>query len=301
MPLWCAFRAVWSTWTRGLTGKLVQSDPDQVLTRRIFIAAFEHGRQDLHEAMARAVDGAMIWGGQDAVLQVRALPFPHWARVAVFGPRISVAAMDSVAWANPVERETWCRRLARDVWQFDQQACSSPQVLFFERSTGQSIHEFLHSLQRAFEAENQAHPRRTIPAGLTSAICNARTAWLLANTAHRAIFPMGPDWDFTNRFRIGPSETDPRQNLDDLGSGRFDGCGDKVRWKCADVRDWAWPIRRKSEGSLCVCLRQGRRSNSEIGAHARVRFSTGRRGFNPAYNPYGSAMAFVRRTKATEH
>ncbi|HXW15838.1 MAG TPA: acyl-CoA reductase, partial [Terriglobia bacterium] len=55
--------------TRRLMEKLVQSDPGEILTRRIFMAAFEHSRQDLHEAMARAVDGAMIWGGEEAVLQ----------------------------------------------------------------------------------------------------------------------------------------------------------------------------------------------------------------------------------------
>lgn len=180
--------------TRSLMGKLVQSDPGEVLTRRIFMAAFEHGRQDLHEAMAQAVDGAMIWGGEEAVLQVRALPFPHWARLAVFGPRISVAAMDAGAWGCSDRQESWCRRIARDVWQFDQQACSSPQVLFLERGAGESTAQFLPVLQRAFETENQAHPRQTIPAALTSTIYNARASWLLKNTANQAVFPMGPDW-----------------------------------------------------------------------------------------------------------
>jgi Acyl-CoA reductase (LuxC) len=180
--------------TQCLMAKLVQSDPGELLTRRIFMVAFEHGRQDLHEAMAQSVDGAMIWGGQEAVLQIRALPFPHWARVAVFGPRISVAAMDAGAWGNPDEQESWSLRLARDVWQFDQQACSSPQVLFLEKGTGQSTTQFLSILRRAFETENQAHPRRTIPAALTSAICQARASWLLTDTAHQAVFPNSPDW-----------------------------------------------------------------------------------------------------------
>ena len=180
--------------TRRLMEKLVQSDPGELLTRRIFMAAFEHGRQDLQEAMAQVVDGAMIWGGEEAVLQIRSLPFPHWARVAVFGPRISVAAMDAGAWGNTDEQESWCRRIARDVWQFDQQACSSPQVLFLEKRAGQSTAQFLSYLRRAFETENQAHPRRTIPAVLTSAICHARASWLLNDTAHQAVFPMGPDW-----------------------------------------------------------------------------------------------------------
>jgi len=180
--------------TQCLMEKLVQSDPGELLTRRIFMAAFEHGRQDLHAAIAQAVDGAMIWGGEEAVSQIRALPFPHWARVAVFGPRISAAAMDAGAWGNPDEQESWCRRIARDVWQFDQQACSSPQVLFLEKGNGQSTAQFLLLLRRAFETENQAHPRRTIPAALTSAICQARASWLLKETGHQAVFPKAPDW-----------------------------------------------------------------------------------------------------------
>src|SRR5580698_2219410 len=136
-----------------LIDKLAQSDPGERLTRRIFMAAFDHERRDLHEAMARNVDGAMIWGGQESVLQVRSLPFPHWARIQVFGPRISVSAMDAAAWSDPAEQDSWCLRMARDVWQFDQQACSSPQVLYLENKTGRSTSQFCSALQRAFEAE----------------------------------------------------------------------------------------------------------------------------------------------------
>jgi hypothetical protein len=180
--------------TRILMEKLVQGDLDGRLTRRIFMAAFDHGRQDLQVAMAQAVDGAMIWGGAESILQVRSLPFPHWARVSVFGPRISIAAMDAGAWSNPEGQKTWCLRLARDVWQFDQQACSSPQVLFLERGAGQSTAQFLSNLQQAFETENRAHPRQNIAAVLTSTICQARASWLLNDPAHLAAFPMDPAW-----------------------------------------------------------------------------------------------------------
>jgi len=102
--------------------------------------------------------------------------------------------MDAGAWGNPDEQEVWCRRIARDVWQFDQQACSSPQVLFLEKGAGQSAAQFMMVLRRAFDAENQAHPRRAIPAVLTSAICLAPASWLLKDTAHQAVFPKSPDW-----------------------------------------------------------------------------------------------------------
>jgi Acyl-CoA reductase (LuxC) len=180
--------------TRLLMEKLALSDPSGRLTRRILMASFDHRRQDLQAAMAKSVDGAMIWGGEEAVLQIRALPFRHWARLAVFGPRISVAAMDSGAWSDSKQQESWCLRLARDVWQFDQQACSSPQVLFLERCAGQSNDQFLSKLKRAFETENRAHPRHDIPAVLTSTICQARASWLLNDAAHNAIFPSSPDW-----------------------------------------------------------------------------------------------------------
>jgi len=180
--------------TRRIVQKLDEGDSDHVLTERVFLALFDHARQDLQEAMARAVDGAMIWGGADAVLTVRALPFPHWARLAVFGPRISVAAMDAQTWCNKQERKPWCQRIARDVWQFDQQACSSPQVLFLERNHGHSTAEFLEDLRDAFEAENHLHPRQTIHPALTSAICQARASWLLDDVANRALFPPSPDW-----------------------------------------------------------------------------------------------------------
>jgi hypothetical protein len=180
--------------TRILMEKLAQSDPDGRLTRRIFMAAFDHDRRDLQEAMAKAVDSAMIWGGEEAVLQIRSLPFPHWARIVVFGPRISVAAMDAGAWGDPQEQKSWCLRIARDVWQFDQQACSSPQVLFLERKLGQPTAEFVSNLTQAFENENRAHPRRTIPAALTSRICQARASWLMSGSSQQAFFPLGPDW-----------------------------------------------------------------------------------------------------------
>jgi hypothetical protein len=180
--------------TDRLMEKLVSVDRDGILTERIELLSFDHSREDLQSAMARNVDGAMIWGGQEAVARVRALPFPHWTRLAVFGPRLSVAAMDAAVWDQPDERRSWCQRIARDVWQFDQQACSSPQVLFLERGASGAVNSFIEELREVFQEENQAHPRREIQPALTSAICLARANWLLENVAHQAWFSPSPDW-----------------------------------------------------------------------------------------------------------
>ena len=169
-------------------------DSGAKLMRRIFLAVFDHNRQDLQEAMAKVVDGAMIWGGDESVRRIRALPFPPWARLSVFGPRISAAAMDAGAWDNPAGQESWCRRVARDVWQFEQQACSSPQTLFLENPSERPIQTFIANLRRAFESENRAHARTAIPASMTSRIVQARAAWLVGDPKHSAVFPPTPDW-----------------------------------------------------------------------------------------------------------
>jgi len=180
--------------TQRVMEKLREADPEGVITERILLASFDHSRADLHESMAQAVDGAIIWGGAEAVSQVRRLKFPHWARVLVFGPRLSAAAMDAQTWADPEQRVSWCRRIARDVWQFDQQACSSLQALFLERGDGCDANEFVEDLEEAFNEENRHHPRQQIEPGLTSAICLARASWLLESDKNRAFFPAAPDW-----------------------------------------------------------------------------------------------------------
>ena len=215
---------------RLLMDRLRQADRSGVLTERIFMPSFDHSRTDLHAAMAQAVDGAMIWGSAEAVSEVRSLPFPHWARIVVFGPRLSAAAMDADTWGDRTQRSSWCQRIARDVWQFDQQACSSPQTLFLERSAGCDPAEFAEDLKRAFEEENRQHPRRQIEPALASAICVARASWLLEDVANRALFPASPDW--TVLLGTGPEMPDPTQGrtltvlvVDDLleAISRFDG------------------------------------------------------------------------------
>jgi hypothetical protein len=210
--------------------KLQQVDRTGLLTERIFMASFDHSRMDLQQAMAQAVDGAMIWGGAEAVSQVRGLPFPHWARVIVFGPRLSAAVMDAETWADRTERSAWCRRIARDVWQFDQQACSSPQALFLERSAGCDPAEFVEDLKQAFQEENRQHPRQQIEPALTSAISLARASWLLGNEENRALFPAAPDW--TILLGTGAEMPNPTQGrtlsvliVDDLLEviSKFDG------------------------------------------------------------------------------
>lgn len=184
-----------------------------VLERVLFVA-FPHEEHDLASACARRADAAMIWGGQDAVTTVRNLPFPHWARLHVFGPRISTAMvlLDKYTLDHDVELRRLCRRIARETWQFDQQACSSPLALYLQvapdaatAAGGREAVErvFIEALALAFEEEEQAHPRPELEARTSVDVALARANWLLNEENAKAIFPTTPAWSILYGGALG--------------------------------------------------------------------------------------------------
>jgi len=78
--------------------------------------------------MAQAVDGAMIWGGAEAVSQLRKLPFLIGTRRGLWSKAFR-CAMDAETWGDRAERASWCRRIARDVWQFDHGRALRPSII----------------------------------------------------------------------------------------------------------------------------------------------------------------------------
>jgi hypothetical protein len=251
--------------TVAMLDKLQEVDDGRLLTQRIAVATFDHGRQDLQRAMAASVDGAMIWGAAEAVTQLRALPFPYWARLATFGPRLSVAAMDGECWSDEHDRESWCRRIARDVWQFDQRACSSPQALFLERRAGCDPAAFVAALATALETENRAHPRQQIHPAQTAAICFARASWLLNGAGHRAVFPATPDW--TLLIGAGAEMPQPTQGrtlsvllVDALGQpiDRFDGMVQTLGLAVKSAAKEAALVQRAARNGVDRIVRLGR-------------------------------------------
>ncbi|MCP5055403.1 MAG: hypothetical protein GY937_01620 [bacterium] len=168
---------------------------EDFLARNLFLT-FPHEDQAVAAAVAEASDAAMIWGGEEAVLTVRALPFPHWAHLQVFGPRVSVAMMDAATWAG-AGAAVWARRLVRDLWQFDQEACSSPITLYLQADAAandEALRRFVGLLRDTCAEENRLHPRDSIAPAQTGRILAGRAAWLTAEGGHWAEYPKTPDW-----------------------------------------------------------------------------------------------------------
>lgn len=227
--------------TERLLAPLADTEAGAALSQRVVFVSFPSDETALHEAMARRVDGALVWGGRESVLAVRALPFPHWARIVVFGPRVSAAVFDRGAWTDPDRRSTWCRWLARDVWQFEQQACSSPHALFVERADGHDVRALAEDVAKALAQEDEAHPRTVPSPALASAIARSRADWVLDSDSRDAIYPATPDW--TVLVGDGPEMPDPVGGrvlfvlaVDDIAAAvsRFDGNVQTLGLACED-------------------------------------------------------------------
>lgn len=180
----------------------------QPVLDRVLFVAFPHEKREFSEECAKRADAAMVWGGSEAVASVRSLPFPHWARIEVFGPRNSAAMilLDEATLRTPSELQRLCRRVAREVWQFDQRACSSPLVLYLQMADDVAARNadgggipaiqriFVDALEAAFSEEERAHPRWMLSARESVDIAVARTNWLLNEPSARAVLSSGPAW-----------------------------------------------------------------------------------------------------------
>ena len=122
------------------------SDAGARLADDTLVTTFDRDDRAAHEAMSRAADVRIAWGGQEAVEAVRALPCRWECEDILMGPRVSLAVVDPA-----VVDDGALSRLAADIVFFDQAACSSPQVVFARADPHAAefdrfVERFAHSL-----------------------------------------------------------------------------------------------------------------------------------------------------------
>ncbi|MEW1660147.1 MULTISPECIES: acyl-CoA reductase [unclassified Streptomyces] len=110
-----------------LLAELAAADPTGALARRIVALRFPSSRQDLMRLLCAPADAVAVWGGEGAVEGVAEL-VPPGCRLIAWGHKISFAYLTRDAWAD----RSALTALAADVCRFEQQACSSPQVVYLD-------------------------------------------------------------------------------------------------------------------------------------------------------------------------
>ncbi|MEI5098304.1 acyl-CoA reductase [Streptomyces sp. PmtG] len=120
-----------------LLAELAAADPTGALARRIVALRFSSSRQDWLRLMCAPADAIAVWGGENAVAGIAELA-PPGCRLVEWGHKISFAYLTRDVWQDPTTLDA----LAADVCRLDQQACSSPQVVYLDTENTEDVFAF---------------------------------------------------------------------------------------------------------------------------------------------------------------
>ena len=108
---------------------LIECDRSNTLREFIIVARLSSKRDDLLRAVFAEADGVSVWGAEESVAAAKAMA-PPAARFIEWGHKISFAYIAR----EKIVDEAVLEPLARDICRIEQQACSSPQVVYVETS-----------------------------------------------------------------------------------------------------------------------------------------------------------------------
>ncbi|MFF5433139.1 acyl-CoA reductase [Streptomyces griseofuscus] len=120
-----------------LLAALAAADPSGLIAERVIALRFPSARRDWLETLCGQADAIAVWGGEEAESAVRELA-PPGCRVVAWGHRISFAYLTRAAAAE----DGLLDALAEDVCRFEQQACSSPQVVYLDTEDTEEVFAF---------------------------------------------------------------------------------------------------------------------------------------------------------------
>jgi len=136
-----------------------------------------HDRSSNVEMSLRA-DARIIWGGETAVNSINTMPKKTTCKDIIFGPKYSFAVFDRSAMESTNLTKNF-DTLAQEIICFNQNACTSPQVLFVEKSdldlkeAGRLLAESLSKLAKRY-------PNDSISQSTLVKILNKRGEYLLS-------------------------------------------------------------------------------------------------------------------------
>ncbi|MGW2692778.1 acyl-CoA reductase [Streptomyces sp. NPDC001296] len=120
-----------------LLAALGAADTTGLIAERVVALRFPSSRREWLRTLCGQADAIAVWGGEDAIGAVSDLA-PPGCRIVEWGHRISFAYLTRKAAADAGTLDA----LAEDVCRFDQQACSSPQVVYLDTEDAEEIWAF---------------------------------------------------------------------------------------------------------------------------------------------------------------
>lgn len=132
---------------------LSSCDPTGRVKNLMIVARIPSRRDDLLKAIFQEADGVSAWGGEESINAVKAM-VPAGTRFIDWGHKLSFAYIA----AEKIDDQASLEAVAHEVCLIEQQACSSPQVLYVETSDMAQLHEVARRLAKALEVISPQYP-----------------------------------------------------------------------------------------------------------------------------------------------
>jgi len=149
----------------------------KVILKNIALIYFNSEDVYHNSQMSLKADARIVWGGETAVNAITLLPKKTTCKDLIFGPKYSFAVFDRSA-IESGDFEEYLENMVTDIIAFKQKACSSPQVLFLEKSK-LSVEEIAQMLSRKFEKLIKRYTNLELEEGIAAKIINKRGEYSL--------------------------------------------------------------------------------------------------------------------------
>ncbi|MGH4119857.1 acyl-CoA reductase [Clostridium sp.] len=149
----------------------------KVILKNIALIYFNSKDVYYNSEMSLKADARIVWGGKTAVDAISVLPKKATCKDLIFGPKYSFAVFDRSAIESD-NMEEYLENLITDIISFDQKACSSPQVLFLEKSK-LPVEKIAQILSRKFEKIIKRYTDIELEEAVAAKIINKRGEYLL--------------------------------------------------------------------------------------------------------------------------
>ena len=87
--------------------------------------------REITDAFSAACNVRVIWGGDRTVAELRQSPIPARTTEITFADRHSIAVIDADAYLAAERKDTVIRNFYNDTYYTDQNACTSPRIIFW--------------------------------------------------------------------------------------------------------------------------------------------------------------------------
>ncbi len=173
------------------------------LTAAVAVARFSHSQLPQARAVSSLADVRVIWGSDESVATVRALPSRLEALDLVFPNRVSFIVVGA-GMLRQGDLKALAQRMAQDISVFEQKACASPHTVFLETESQETLESFARLLAEALQAALRGLPKTPPSQREVAALLNLRAEY---DMFHQAWYSRGTEFTVLSddKFQLGPA------------------------------------------------------------------------------------------------